>query len=67
MLEAATKAVAYTRGHERAVLDIEEMRALAVVRLLEIVGQAGQGGDGLHPSAVFQRCPGNRSQGLAIG
>lgn len=42
MLEAATKALAYTRGHEREVLDAEEMRALAVVRLLEIVGEAAR-------------------------
>lgn len=42
MLEAATKAVAYTRGHERAALEAEEMRALAVVRLLEIVGEAAR-------------------------
>jgi len=42
MLEAATKAVAYTHAHDRAVLDSDEMRALAVVRLLEIVGEAAR-------------------------
>src|SRR4051794_23291041 len=42
ILDAATKAVAYTRGLERAVLDADEMRALAVVRLLEIVGEAAR-------------------------
>jgi uncharacterized protein with HEPN domain len=42
MLEAAAKAVAYTRDHDRTVLDIDEMRALAVVRLLEIVGEAAR-------------------------
>src|SRR5919199_4989523 len=42
MLEAATKALAYTRGHERSILDTDEMRALAVVRLLKIVGEAGR-------------------------
>ena len=42
MLEAASKAVAYTRDFDRSVLDADEMRALAVVRLLEILGEAGR-------------------------
>lgn len=42
MLEAATKAIAFSRGQERIVLDIDEMRALAIVRLLEIVGEAAR-------------------------
>ena len=42
MLEAASKAVAYTDGYERSVLDTDEMRALAVVRLLEILGEAAR-------------------------
>ncbi len=40
MLEAAAKAVAYTRERDRTILDVEEMRALAVIRLLEVVGEA---------------------------
>ena len=40
MLEAATKAVASVAGYERAVLDTDEMRTLALVRLLQIVGEA---------------------------
>jgi uncharacterized protein with HEPN domain len=42
MLEAAAKAVAYTRECDRTILDIDEMRALAVIRLLEIVGEAAR-------------------------
>jgi uncharacterized protein with HEPN domain len=42
MLEAAKKAMAYTSDQERAVLDVDEMRALAVVRLLQIVGEAAK-------------------------
>src|SRR5216683_1117031 len=42
MLEPAAKAVAYTRERDRTILDVEEMRALAVIRLLEIVGEAAR-------------------------
>jgi uncharacterized protein with HEPN domain len=42
MLAAANKALAYVDGHERAILDSDEMRALALVRLLEILGQAAR-------------------------
>ena len=42
MLDAATKVAAYTRGRERTDLDTDEMRALAVVRLLEILGEAAR-------------------------
>jgi uncharacterized protein with HEPN domain len=36
MLAAASKALAYVDRHERAILDSDEKRALALVRLLEI-------------------------------
>ena len=49
MLEAASKAVAYTDGYERSVLDTDEMRALAVVRLLEILGGAARAVAGTTP------------------
>ena len=42
MRDAAFKAVAYTRGHPRSILDSDEMRTLAVVRLVEIVGEAAR-------------------------
>jgi len=40
MLDASEKAVAFTRGRKRADLDQDEQLALAVVRLLEIIGEA---------------------------
>lgn len=40
MLDAAQKAVAFLRGKNREDLDSDEQLALAVVRLLEIVGEA---------------------------
>ena len=43
MLEAARKAVAFTEGRTRADLDQDELLALAVVRLLEVVGEAAKG------------------------
>jgi uncharacterized protein with HEPN domain/predicted nucleotidyltransferase len=39
---AASKEVAYVDGYERAILDTDEMRALALVRLPEIVGEAAR-------------------------
>jgi uncharacterized protein with HEPN domain len=42
MLDAARKALAFTQGRRRADLDVDEMRALALVRLLEIIGEAAK-------------------------
>ncbi len=42
MLDAARKAVAFTQGRGRADLDTDEMLALALVRLLEIIGEAAK-------------------------
>jgi uncharacterized protein with HEPN domain len=42
MLDAARKAVEFARTRERADLDKDEQLALAVVRLLEILGEAGK-------------------------
>jgi len=42
MQAAADKAIAYTQGRQRSILDTEEMRALALVRLVEIVGEAAR-------------------------
>jgi uncharacterized protein with HEPN domain len=42
MREAAEKAIAYTVGRDRSILDGDEMRTLAVVRLIEIVGEAAR-------------------------
>jgi uncharacterized protein with HEPN domain len=40
MLEAAEKAIRFSEGRSRADLDVDELLALALVRLLEIVGEA---------------------------
>jgi uncharacterized protein with HEPN domain len=42
MLEAAQKAMYYTQDRSRRDLDADEMLALAIVRLLEIVGEAAK-------------------------
>lgn len=42
MLDAAQKAIAFTQGRERTDLDTDEILALAVVRLVEIMGEAAK-------------------------
>lgn len=42
MRDAAEKAIAFTHGRVRADLDTDELLGLAVVRLLEIVGEAAR-------------------------
>ncbi len=42
MLDAARKAVAFTQGRTRTDLDNDEILALAVVRLIEILGEAAK-------------------------
>ncbi len=42
MLDAARKAVAFASGHTRGDLDADEQLALALVRLLEIIGEAAK-------------------------
>ncbi len=41
MLEASEDALSFVVGRERADLDTDRMLALALVRSLEIVGEAG--------------------------
>ncbi len=40
MLDAAQKAVQFSEGRQRADLDSDDMFSLAVVRLIEVVGEA---------------------------
>jgi uncharacterized protein with HEPN domain len=40
MLDAARKARRFVQGHERSDLESDEMLSLAIVRLLEIIGEA---------------------------
>ena len=42
MLDAARKAVDFSRGRTRDDLDSDEMLSLALVRLLEIIGEAAK-------------------------
>ena len=41
MLDASEKAVEFVRGKDRSSLDQDEKLALALVRLIEIIGEAG--------------------------
>ena len=43
MLDATKKAVEFIQGRQRVDLDSDEKLALAVVRLLEILGEAAKG------------------------
>ncbi|MEX2157841.1 MAG: DUF86 domain-containing protein [Dehalococcoidia bacterium] len=43
MLEAAQKAIALVEGHTAESLSSDEMRALAVIHLIEILGEAAKG------------------------
>jgi len=43
ILDSARKAVAFTYGKSRADLDTDELLALALVRLLEIIGEVSTG------------------------
>ncbi len=43
MLDAAEKAVAHTRGRSRQDLESDDLLSLAMVRLLEVIGEAAKG------------------------
>ena len=43
MLDAARKASTFVNGRTRATLDTDEQLALALVRLLEVIGEAAKG------------------------
>ena len=49
LIEAASKAVAYSVGRQRADLDNDELLRLALTKLVEIVGEAAK-----HVSPEFQ-------------
>ena len=42
MLDSARKAISFVQGRSRADLDSDEMLALAVVRLVEVLGEAAK-------------------------
>jgi len=42
MLDAARKAIEFTQGRSRSDLDADEMLNLALIRLLEVIGEAAK-------------------------
>lgn len=64
--EAAAKAIEFTRNRQRGDLDSDEKLALAVVRLLEIVGEAmasvSQETRSLHPGLPWREAIGIRNR-----
>ena len=66
LLDAAKKAQAFTQGRSREDLDSDEMLALAVVRLLEIMGEAAREiSDALkeeHPDIPWREMVGARNR-----
>jgi len=65
MLDAARKADALTKGKGRAVLDSDETLGLAIVRLLEILGEAARGisadFQNAHPQIAWKEMIGARN------
>jgi len=43
VLDAASEAVDFTKGHRRADLDTDRKLSLSLVRLLEVIGEAARG------------------------
>ena len=66
MLDAARKARGFIRGRSRADLDSDEMLALAVIRLLEVVGEAArnlsQDIRESHPEIAWKQITGTRDR-----
>ncbi len=66
MLDAAQKAVAFTEDRTRDDLDPDEMLTLAIVRLLEIIGEASKNvSDSLKaasPEIPWQQIAGTRNR-----
>ena len=66
MIDAAEKAIAFTQGQELADLESDDMLALAVVRLLEILGEAGRNvSDDIkeaHPEIPWRSIVGTRNR-----
>jgi len=66
MLDAARKAIDFTKGRGRDDLDTDEQLALAVVRLLEIIGEAASE-VAAETRARALRFPGRQSAARATG
>ena len=70
MLDYAQKAVQFTKGRSRADLDTNEMLALAVIHLIEIIGEASRSVSEefreKHPEIPWEQISGTRNR-LAHG
>jgi uncharacterized protein with HEPN domain len=66
MLEAARKAIAFGHGKSRSDLDADEQLALALVRLLEIMGEAARQVEAAtraaHPEIPWREIAGTRDR-----
>ncbi len=66
ILEAARKAIDFTRGRSREELERDEMLALSLVRLLEIIGEAAGGVSdsyrAKHPEIPWKKMVGLRNR-----
>ena len=66
MLDAASRAETLTKKRQRADLDQDDVLGLAVVRLLEILGEAARGvSSGMqqkHPEVPWQQIVGTRNR-----
>ena len=66
MLDATRKARGFIRGRSRADLDSDEMLALAVIRLLEVIGEAArnlsQDMRDSHPEIAWKQITGTRDR-----
>ncbi len=66
MLEAARKAVAFLKDRQRADLNTDEQLTLALVRLLEILGEAGKSVSAelrqRHPQIPWKELAGTRDR-----
>jgi uncharacterized protein with HEPN domain len=66
ILDAAHQALAFLRGRSRADLDQDAMLSLALVRLLEIIGEAARGVSAAtresHPGIAWSQMAGMRDR-----
>ena len=61
--EAANKAIGYSKGKQRNDLDDDELLRLALTKLVEIVGEAANVGDGrARPRTTWTRAAGRRGE-----
>jgi uncharacterized protein with HEPN domain len=65
MLEAGLKAIAFVRGRKRSDLDADEQLSLALVRLVEIIGEAAARVESatkdLYPEIPWRKIVGTRN------